>query len=117
MRYIQRVPHYITIHSQAGHSCANLVWCRPDHGWVWYQPGGIGNIYSMKLMTKRHRVTFDSEGEGASANAFVVHKPSGPVRCGTSDFGLYFYVPGATPSGTTLVGAGRMGPGRRDVFW
>ena len=84
---------------------------------MWYQPGGIGNIYSMKLMTKRHRVTFDSEGEGASANAFVVHKPSGPVRCGTSDFGLYFYVPGATPSGTTLVGAGRMGPGRRDVFW
>ena len=71
----------------------------------------------MKLMTKRHHVTFDSEGEGASANAFVVHKPSGPVRFGTSDFGLYFYVAGATPSGTTLAGAGLTGPDRRDVVW
>ena len=71
----------------------------------------------MKLMTKRHRVTFDSEGEGASANAFVVHKPSGPVRFGTSDFGLYFYVAGATPSGATLAGAGQTGLDRRDVVW
>ena len=58
------------------------------------------------MMTKRHRVTFDSEGEGASANAFVVHKPSGPVRFGTSNFGLYFNVVGEAPSGTTLTGTG-----------
>ena len=69
----------------------------------------------MKLMTKRHRVIFDSEGEGASANAFVVHKPSGPVRFGTSNFGLFFYVADATPSGTTLAGAGQTGLGRRAV--
>ena len=40
LRCIQRVPHHITIHSQAGQSRANLVGHRPDHGWVWYQPGG-----------------------------------------------------------------------------
>ena len=71
----------------------------------------------MKLMTKRHRVTFNSEREGAGANAFIVHKPSGPVHFGTSDFGLYFNVAGEAPSGTTLTETGRMNPGRGDVLW
>ena len=40
LQYIQCIPHHITIHSQAGQSRTNLVGYRPDHGWVWYQPGG-----------------------------------------------------------------------------
>ena len=71
----------------------------------------------MKLMTKRHRVTFDSEGTGDSANTFIVHKPPGPVRFGTSDFVLCFNVAGEAPSGTILAGMGRTSHGRRNVVW
>ena len=38
LRYIQRVPHFIKIHSQAGTSRTNLVALRERHGWVWYDP-------------------------------------------------------------------------------
>jgi hypothetical protein len=90
LRHIQRVPHYITVYSHAGSSRTNLVGFRDGHGWVWYDPHGIGNIYSMKLMTKHYRVTFDSQGIGAGHNAFVVHHPDGPMRFATDNRGLYF---------------------------
>ena len=81
LRHIQRVPHYITAYSNAGSSRTNLFGLRDGHGWVWYDSHGIGNIYSMKLMTKRYRVMFDSEGTGVDRNAFVVHRPNcGPPR-------------------------------------
>ena len=78
---------------------------------MWYQPGGIANIYSMKLMSKKHRVTFDSHGEGDSANAFVVHRPNGPLRFTTSDLGLYFRDT-ACPRATALAT-----PATRGVVW
>jgi hypothetical protein len=40
-------------------------------------------------MTKRYHITFDSEGDGADKNAFVVHRPEGPIRFGTNAKGLY----------------------------
>ena len=52
LRHIQRVPRYIAVYSNAGSSRTTLVGFRGSHGWVWYDPHGIGNVYSMKLMTK-----------------------------------------------------------------
>ena len=84
------MPHYITVYFNAGSSRTNLVGFRDSHSWAWYDPHGIGNIYSMKLMTKRYRIMFNSEGTGADRNAFVVHRPDGPMRFVTDDTGLYF---------------------------
>ena len=33
----------------------------PDYGEVWYDENAITNIFSMKEMIKKHRVTYDSE--------------------------------------------------------
>ena len=90
LRHIQRVLHYIMVYFNAGCSRTNLFGFRDGHGWVWYDPHGIGNIYSMKLMTKRYRVTFNSNGTGADRNTFVVHRPNGPMCFVTDDTGLYF---------------------------
>jgi hypothetical protein len=73
----------------------------------------------MKMMTQRYRITFDSEGKGTSANAFIVHRPDGPVVFGTNDTGLYYHtakpVPPTAPSpanATTLTTASK-----REVIW
>ena len=51
---------------------------------MWYDPDRIANILSMRLMSRRHRVTFDSEGQGEDRNVFVVHNGDELMRFSTS---------------------------------
>merc|ERR1712086_489301 len=112
LKHVQRVPHYIKIHSQAGTSRTNLVGLRDRHGWVWLDPGGIANIYSMKLMTKRHRIPFDSHGDGEQKNACIVHRPEGNMRFGTDASGLYFRNVGKSTTAVALAT-----PATQDIVW
>ena len=59
LRNIQRIGHSITIHSNAGRSTTDLIG-KAEHGWVWYDPAGIANILSLKRMSRKHRITYDS---------------------------------------------------------
>ena len=90
LRNIQRIGHSITIHSNAGKSSTNLVGEHPEHGWVWYDPKGIANILSLKRMSRKHRITYDSEGTGTLRDAFVVHRGNSPLRFAASATGLYY---------------------------
>ena len=54
---------------------------------VWYHPKGIANILSLANVTKKHRVTFDSE----IGNRFEVHKATGKEIYMQASRGLYFY--------------------------
>ena len=56
-----------------------------DYGRVWFMKKALINIFSLFNMVKKYRVTFDS----AVDNAFFVHKPSGLVRFGANDQGIY----------------------------
>jgi hypothetical protein len=42
---------------------------------IWYDPDGIVNIFCLKNLATKHRITFDS----ADNNKFTVHSPKGNV--------------------------------------
>ena len=63
---------------------------------MWYDPHDIGHIYSMKPMTRRYRVTFDSEGTGVDR---------GPMRFVMDDTSLYFRAVHDGPEALTLATA------------
>ena len=112
LKYIQRVPHSIKVHSQAGTSRTNLVALKEGHGLVWFDPNSIAHIYFMKLMTKRYRITFDSCGNGTHKNALIVHRPDSDMRFGTDNSGLYYRDAGTATAAVALATAAE-----RDVVW
>jgi hypothetical protein len=79
---------YMDIHCNAGVTSTNMVGDLPGYGEVWYHPGGIANILSLKRVKNRgYRVTFDS----SKANESHVHKSDGTVRVfKESPRGLYY---------------------------
>jgi hypothetical protein len=92
---------YMDIHCNAGVTSTNMAGNLPGYGEVWYHPGGIANILSLKRIKNRgYRVTFDS----SKANEFHVHKSDGTVRVfKESPCGLYYSDTDARKEGTLLI--------------
>jgi hypothetical protein len=65
----------------------NMVGNRPGYGTIWYNPKSIANILSLKRITEKYHVVFDSKHSGS----FIVTKPNGTVfEFQESNGGLYF---------------------------
>jgi hypothetical protein len=70
----------------------------PGYGTVWYDPKSITNILSLKRVTDKYHVAFDSRNGGS----FVVTKPDGSVfEFQQSPGGLYYL--DTEKKGTTLI--------------
>ena len=66
----------MTIQCNAGCRKASFVGHLAGYGDVWYDPNAVANILSLGRVTRRFKVTFDSEG----SDGFIVHLPNGRVR-------------------------------------
>ena len=61
----------------------------PGFGEVWYDPNAMTNIFSLALLEKKYRVTYDSTAQPA----FIVHLPDKQVRFERTESGLYIFKP------------------------
>ena len=71
----------------------------PDFGEVWYDNKAITNIFALKEMIKRYRVTYDSNVE----DAFIIHLPHKVVKFRRSPNGLYYIKPQIVTEVSNLV--------------
>ena len=71
----------------------------PDFGEVWFNPKAITNILSLHDVTKKYRVSYDSDGEPA----FLVHVPGEPVRFQQSPAGLFYFKPSYSTANVSHV--------------
>ena len=58
-----------------------------DFGKVYFNEDGIVNIFAVKDLIKRHRVTYDSNNE----DAFIVHIGNQPIKFRANQQGLYVF--------------------------
>ena len=74
----------ILMHCNSGVKVLDRVGYLPGYGTVWYEPTGIYNILSMSRVTKKFRVTFDSEGGNFSGWSYRIGRrdfKSSPTGC------------------------------------
>lgn len=65
----------------------SMVGDLPGYGTAWYNPKSIVNILSLKQVTKKYHVAFNSMHGGS----FIVTKPDGTIlKFKQLDGGLYF---------------------------
>jgi hypothetical protein len=77
----------MNVHCNAGARSTNLIADVPGYGWVWFDRKAIANIFSLKNVSKKYHVAFDSGEQGV----FVVTKPDRTVfEFVESDTGLYY---------------------------
>jgi hypothetical protein len=87
LKNIRRSTTCMNVRCNAGHRSTCMVGDLPGYGTVWYDPKSIANILSLKRVTEKYHVAFDSKSGGS----FVVTKPDGTVfNFKQSDGGLYF---------------------------
>ena len=79
----------IAISTNAGVQITKNIATVPEFGDVWFDKNAIANIFSLAELSKRHKVTYDSERE----DAFIVHTENGAVKFKKSKKGLYYYEP------------------------
>jgi hypothetical protein len=65
----------MNIRCNAGRCTTNMIGDLPGYGTVWYDPKSIANILSLKRVTKKYHVAFDSKSGGS----FIVIKLDGSV--------------------------------------
>jgi hypothetical protein len=70
-RNIHEIPYHLDLHCNAGKRRTNTVGDLPGYGTVWYDPRWISNILSMNRVSKKYRVSLDSE----RGNTFLATKP------------------------------------------
>ena len=63
------------VHCNAGVAVVTLIGTLPGYGDVWYHPGGIANVLSLAKVSRKYKVTYDSE----NGHGFVVHSPNKPT--------------------------------------
>ena len=61
----------------------------PGFGQVWFDPEQMANIFGLSKLSKKFRVTYDSEKE----DAFFVYTNDGIIKFGCTSEGLYAYCP------------------------
>jgi hypothetical protein len=95
---IRRSNTRMNVRCNAGQRTTTMVGDLPGYGTVWYDPKSIANILSLKRVTDKYHVTFDSSNGGS----FIVTKPDGSVfEFQQSPGGLYYL--DTEKRGTTLV--------------
>ena len=76
---------YIHVHCNAGITHTNKIGDQPGYSnIVWYNPKGIFNILSLRLVQKHHIVTYNSQGD----NEYVINSPQRPTF-NTTTAGLF----------------------------
>jgi hypothetical protein len=99
LQNIWKSDNTMKIQCNAGSRTTNLIEDLSNYGTVWYDPGGIANILSMKRVKEKCHVHYDSKGDGI----FYVIKPAGITRKFVeSNCGLY-YLDTAEDNEFTLV--------------
>ena len=87
LKNIRRSNARMNIRCNAGQRTVTMVGDLPGYGTVWYDPKSIANILSLKRVTEKYHVAFDSENGGS----FIVTKPDGTMfEFKQSPGGLYF---------------------------
>jgi hypothetical protein len=99
LQNIWKSDNTMKIQCNAGSRTTNLIEDLSNYGTMWYDPGGIANILSMKRVKEKCHVHYDSKGDGI----FYVIKPAGITRKFVeSNCGLY-YLDTAEDNEFTLV--------------
>ena len=95
LRDIHETNMFLKVFSTGGVTKTNKVGFLPGYGWVWYDLQGITNIISLARVTRKYRVTFDSE-DGNVFHLNVKTIRSGTSRCWIADciFPIYGAITG-----------------------
>ena len=96
---IKTVDEVMELATNAGTRINNQKADVPDFGEVWYDNKAITNIFALKEMIKRYRVTYDSNVE----DAFIIHLPHKVVKFRRSPNGLYYIKPQIATEVSNLV--------------
>jgi hypothetical protein len=87
LQNIRNSDNTMKIQCNADSRTTNLIGDLSNYGTVWYDPGEIANILSMKIVKDKCHVHYDSNGDGI----FYVIKPDGNTRKFVeSNCGLYY---------------------------
>ena len=100
LKNITEVNGHLSLSTQAGTTSTNLMGDLPGyHRRVWFHPEGIANILSLKNVSDRHHVWFNS----ADDNAFHVKGSDGDKIFTQSDEGLYYMDMSSVTNGKAFV--------------
>jgi hypothetical protein len=87
LKNIRKSDTRMNVRCNAGQRTTSMVGDLPGYGTVWYDPNSIANILSLKRVSSKYRVVFDSQDGGV----FIVTKPDGTVfKFQASDGGLFY---------------------------
>ncbi len=84
---IREAPNKIELDTNAGSRIVDQVGDIDGLGTVHFNENGIANIFALKDLRKKYRVTYDSKKE----DAFVVHTHGKKVKFVVNNQGLYTY--------------------------
>lgn len=88
LKNIRKASTRMKVRCNAGVRTTDMVGDLPGYGTVWYDPDSIANILSLKRVSEKYHVSFDSN----RGSSFVVTKPDGKVfEFKQSTGGLYFH--------------------------
>lgn len=73
---IRQVSQVMKIQCNAGYKTVTQMGHLAGYGDVWFDPDAVASILSLGRITKRFKVTFDSEGK----DGFILHLPDGRTR-------------------------------------
>jgi hypothetical protein len=96
---IQDTNKILFLATNTGKKTINQKATVPRYRDVWYNPNGIVNIFCLKNMATKHRITFDSAGD----NKFTVHSPKGNVSFMQNKQGLYVWKPTYRTKGLQMI--------------
>jgi hypothetical protein len=88
LKNIRKSETRMKVRCNAGERTTDMVGDLPGYGTVWYDPDSIANILSLKRVSEKYHVAFDSK----RGSSFTVTKPDGKVfEFKQSVGGLYFH--------------------------
>ena len=88
LKNIRKSETRMKVKCNAGERTTDMVGDLPGYGTVWFDPDSIANILSLKRVSEKYHVAFDSKRR----SSFLVTKPDGKVfEFKQSTGGLYFH--------------------------
>ena len=86
---IQPAENPLIMSTNAGMKKMNIMGYVKGFGEAYYDPSQMANIFSFSHLVDKCRITYDSDIE----DAFIVHRPNGPIKFSRTKEGLYAYKP------------------------